>query len=51
MAFAFHVMTYATITIIFLPHIMCLLAFLPLERLQRPAFADRLVKPATIGSG
>jgi hypothetical protein len=30
---AFHVMTWAMITIIFLPHVLCLLAFLPLERL------------------
>jgi hypothetical protein len=33
-AVAFHLMTYATITIIFLPHVMCLLAFAPLERLD-----------------
>lgn len=46
-AFAFHVMTYASITIIFLPHIMCLLAFLPLERLEPPAFAGRLSRTAT----
>ena len=45
-AFAFHAMTYATITIIFLPHIMCLLAFLPLERLEVPAVLDRFRKPA-----
>ncbi|HEX2240703.1 MAG TPA: HTTM domain-containing protein, partial [Actinomycetota bacterium] len=32
-AFAFHVLTYASITIIFLPHVVCLLAFLPLERI------------------
>jgi hypothetical protein len=32
-AVALHVVTYATITISFLPHVMCLLAFLPLERL------------------
>lgn len=36
LAFTFHVVTYATITIVFLPHIMCLLAFLPLERLEPP---------------
>jgi hypothetical protein len=30
---AFHAVTYAMITIIFLPHILCLTAFLPLERL------------------
>ena len=32
-AIGLHVVTYATITISFLPHVMCLLAFLPLERL------------------
>ena len=41
-AVAFHLMTYATITIIFLPHVMCLLAFAPLERLDPSAWlADR----------
>lgn len=29
----FHLMTYSMITIIFLPHVVCLMAFLPLERL------------------
>ena len=33
-AVGFHLVTYATITIIFLPHVMCLLAFAPLERLD-----------------
>lgn len=33
-AVVFHLVTYATITIIFLPHVMCLLSFLPLERLD-----------------
>lgn len=32
-AFGFHLLTYASITIIFLPHVMCLLTFLPLEQL------------------
>jgi hypothetical protein len=31
----FHLSVYATITIIFLPHLVCLMAFLPLERLGR----------------
>ena len=31
-AFAFHLVTYASITIIFLPHVVCLLSFLELER-------------------
>ena len=42
-AVAFHLMTYATITIVFLPHVMCLLSFLPLEKL-RPF---RLASPVT----
>ena len=29
----FHIMTFAMITIIFLPHVLCMLSFLPLERL------------------
>ena len=37
-AVAFHLVTYATITIIFLPHVMCLLAFAPLERLDPKAW-------------
>jgi hypothetical protein len=38
LAFSFHLVTYASITIIFLPHVMCLLAFLPLERLDPAAW-------------
>lgn len=33
-AFVFHLITYASITIIFLPHIVALTSFLPLERLR-----------------
>ena len=33
-AFVFHLITYATITIIFLPHIVALCSFLPLERVR-----------------
>ncbi|MCA1823496.1 MAG: HTTM domain-containing protein [Frankia sp.] len=33
-AVLFHVVTFATITIIFLPHVMCLLAWAPLERVD-----------------
>ncbi|HVE99208.1 MAG TPA: HTTM domain-containing protein [Mycobacteriales bacterium] len=40
---AFHLVTFATITIIFLPHVMCLLAFLPLERLRTPHVLRRPV--------
>jgi Vitamin K-dependent gamma-carboxylase len=29
---AFHAVTFASITIVFLPHVMCLLSFVPLER-------------------
>lgn len=39
-AFVFHAITYATIEIVFWPHVACLLAFLPLEKLRPP---DRLV--------
>ena len=35
-AFAFHLITYSMITIIFLPHVVCLFSFVPLERLQLP---------------
>ena len=38
----FHLVTFATITIIFLPHVMCLLAFLPLERLKLSRLAAYL---------
>ncbi|MEA2434366.1 MAG: hypothetical protein QOG54_1823 [Actinomycetota bacterium] len=40
-AFMFHIVTYASITIVFLPHVMCLLAFLPLERIPSPLEALR----------
>ncbi len=33
-AVIFHVVTYASVTIIFLPHVFCLLTFLPLERIR-----------------
>jgi hypothetical protein len=32
---AFHLVTFATVTILFLPHVVCLAAFLPLEDLDR----------------
>jgi hypothetical protein len=42
LAVLFHVVTFLTISIIFLPHVVCLLAFLPLERLGRaPALSFR----------
>jgi hypothetical protein len=37
---AFHVLTFATISILFLPHVVCLLAFVPLERLGTTRVAD-----------
>ena len=44
-AFAFHAVTYLTIGIIFLPHVVCLLTFLPLERL--PALLRAGIRPAS----
>jgi hypothetical protein len=38
---SFHAVTYAMITIVFLPHVLSLLAFLPLERLVRREVAAR----------
>lgn len=38
----FHVVTFAAIKIFFLPHVMCLLAFLPLERIDPGALWERL---------
>jgi hypothetical protein len=32
----FHILTYAAISIVFLPHVMCLLAFLPVENATLP---------------
>lgn len=46
-ALLFHLGTFATITIIFLPHVMCLLAFLPLERLRRSQSA-KTVAPSDL---
>jgi hypothetical protein len=47
-ALAFHAVTFATIRIIFLPHVMCLLAFAPLERIRlrpEPLRRDAVVSP------
>jgi hypothetical protein len=38
LAFVFHAVTYASITIIFLPHVVCLLTLLPLERVKAPSW-------------
>jgi Vitamin K-dependent gamma-carboxylase len=44
--YAFHVMTFATISIVFLPHCVALLAFLPLERLAASLTPVRVPRPA-----
>jgi hypothetical protein len=41
-ALAFHIVTFAAIQIMFWPHVMCLLAFVELERLKVPTWLDRL---------
>jgi hypothetical protein len=46
---AFHLVTFATISIIFLPHVVCLLAFLPLERLSVRGFSFARTDPAAAG--
>ncbi len=46
-ALAFHAVTFATISIIFLPHVVCLLAFAPLEGLR---FPRRLGKKSSEGT-
>ncbi|MFN2526093.1 MAG: MFS transporter permease [Actinomycetota bacterium] len=53
-AAGFHLVTYASITIIFLPHVVCLLTFLPLERVPEKiasmsALLRRRVMPAGAG--
>lgn len=40
-AVVFHVVTFSTIGIIFLPHVMCLLSFVELERIPSPMAAIR----------
>jgi hypothetical protein len=37
----FHAVTFAAVKIFFLPHVMCLLAFLPLERIDPGALLER----------
>lgn len=46
-----HVMTFAMIGISFLPHTICLTAFLPLEHLSRRWRAQRATEVAAAGSG
>jgi Vitamin K-dependent gamma-carboxylase len=43
-AVIFHVVTFATIRIIFFPHVMCLLAFVELEKIRLPAVAARVFR-------
>ena len=44
---AFHLVTYSGIGIMFWPHVLCLLAFVPLERINpREWFAGRRTQPA-----
>lgn len=47
----FHLVTFATIGIIFLPHVVCLAAFLPLERLRLQAGVSRPSIPARAAPG
>lgn len=42
-AFLFHLIVYATITIMFWPHVVCLLAFVPLDRLRKVETSDQRV--------
>jgi hypothetical protein len=46
----FHVVTFAAVKIFFLPHVMCLLAFLPLERLDPRAAYERIRSSRLVGS-
>ena len=43
---AFHLATFATVTILFLPHVVCLTAFLPLERLS--VLGPRHLRPGEV---
>ena len=46
LAVAFHAVTWVTLKISFLPHVVCLLAFLPLESLRQPS---GFALPRTLG--
>jgi hypothetical protein len=48
LAAGFHLMSFATIGIIFLPHLLCLAAFLPLERLDGRVAALRRRRRAVV---
>jgi hypothetical protein len=47
LALGFHALTYASITIIFLPHVVCILTFLELEKWRKPRWVARLQQAAT----
>jgi len=47
---AFHLATFATVTILFLPHVVCLTAFLPLEKIELGPFRMRR-RGATVPEG
>ena len=55
--YSFHLVTFATITISFLPHLVAMASFLPLERVRplrwwhRVAGAGRAARPVPAGSG
>lgn len=49
--FAFHVATFGALGIIFLPHLVALTAFLPLERLLRPGGPDHHESSLAAGTG
>jgi hypothetical protein len=55
LAVLFHAITWLTIRIIFWPHVMCLLAFLPLERLSErrpwPLRASGVARVSRVGRG
>jgi hypothetical protein len=48
---AFHVATFATVTILFLPHVVCLTAFLPLERLSDASERRQLLRARHLRPG
>ena len=50
-AVIFHAVTFATIKIIFFPHVMCLLSFVELERLHLPVPARGRGSPKSIPTG
>lgn len=46
LAFGFHVVTFASLKIMFWPHVLCLLSFLPLERIEPARVAARVLPRA-----